>query len=107
MLFRDIITFAETEITVDAYGEMVETAKLGEDDKPIVRRVMADKQGVKRSEFYQADTAGYKPELVFVIRSIEYKGERDLTHDGTVYRIIRHYTKDGEFTELICGKGVR
>ena len=64
--------------------------------------VFCNKKSVRQSEFYQAQAQGYKPELMFVVRSSEYNGEAYFKHEGITYRILRTYDKNGEKTELIC-----
>lgn len=99
MLFNQVITLVAVTETKNEYGDLKK--------KTTTKTVYADRQGVKRSEFYQAQTAGYKPEAVFIIRACEYSDEQQLTHNGTTYHIIRTYTADGELLELICSRGVR
>lgn len=96
MLFRDVIilqgdiTYTENEI-----GDHVETP--GQ-----IRQVFANKKSVRQTEFYQAHATGLKPELMFVVRSIEYNQEPKLSYEGKEYTIIRSYDKNGEITELVC-----
>lgn len=99
MLWRDEITLITVTAGKNAYGEPTETTA--------TKTVRADKQSVRQSEFYQAATAGYKPELVFVIRACEYAGQPQVTYNSKTYDVIRTYTKDDETIELVCGKGVR
>ena len=65
------------------------------------RRVSAQWDGVKRSEFYQAAAIGLKPELIFRIYERCYSNERYLEHKGTRYRIMRTYPLSGERLELV------
>lgn len=94
MLFRDIINLISVTRTQNAIGDIIST--------PTVRQVYANKKSVKRAEFYQAAAVGLKPELMFEIRSVEYQGEKKLSHEGTEYHILRTYTKNDEITELVC-----
>ena len=56
------------------------------------RDVLAGLRSVTRSEFYQAQTAGYKPELVFVLADyLDYADEPRVKHDGKLYRVLRTY----------------
>lgn len=65
------------------------------------REVFANKKSVRSSEFYQSRQAGYTVDVMFDIRSIEYKGEVELKHKSRNHDIIRVYDK-GEHTELMC-----
>lgn len=94
MLFRDIVKLISVTVTENDMGDIIET--------PVEREVFADKQSIRQSEFYQAAATGLRPELMFVIRSIDYEGEPKLKYNGKEYTIIRTYDKDGELTELIC-----
>lgn len=94
MLWRDTIDLVSVTYQQDDNGEWV-----ADETK---RQVMADKQSVRQSEFYQAAMAGLRPEIMFLIRSVEYQGEQQLEYDSRRYNIIRTYDKDGEFTELVC-----
>lgn len=65
-------------------------------------KVYANKIAVKRTEFYQAQAAGFKPEKSFEVRTIEFDEDKH-THakyNGKVYKILRSYEKDSEITEI-------
>ena len=94
MLFREVINLISITIAENDMGDPVET--------PVKRQVFADKKSVRQNEHYQAASVGLKPELMFVIRTIEYEQEPKLEYNSKTYTIIRAYDKDGELTELIC-----
>lgn len=94
MLFRDVVKLISITVTENDMGDIIET--------PVEREVFADKQSIRQSEFYQAAATGLRPELMFVVRSIDYEGEPRLKYSGKEYTIIRTYDKDGELIELIC-----
>jgi SPP1 family predicted phage head-tail adaptor len=94
MLFRDVIELITITPIENDMGDIIET--------PVEREVFADKQSIRQSEFYQAAATGLRPELMFVVRSIDYNQEPKLKHGDKTYTIIRTYDKDGELTELIC-----
>ena len=94
MLFRDVIKLISYTTTENELGDTIEVST--------ERQVFADKQSVRQSEFYQAAATGLRPELMFVVRTIEYNGETRLKYNGKEYSIIRTYDKDGELTELVC-----
>ena len=66
------------------------------------REVLCNDKGVKRSEFYQAQAAGRKPELCVEIMACDYDKENYFEYDGTMYKIIRSYPVKGERIELVC-----
>lgn len=94
MLFNDVVSLISVTYTDNGMGdsESTETKK----------EVFADRQSVRQSEFYQAAATGLKPELMFVIRSIDYSQEPRLEHNGKTYKIYRTYEKDSEMIELVC-----
>jgi len=94
MLFRDVISLITVTTTENELGDTIEVST--------ERQVFADKQSVRQSEFYQAAATGLRPELMFVVRSIDYNQEPKLKHGDKTYTIIRTYDKDGELIELIC-----
>lgn len=94
MLFKDVITLISVNFEENDIGDLIEI--------PVEREVFADKQSIRQSEFYQAAATGLCPEIMFVIRSIDYNQERKLKYNGKEYTIIRTYDKDGELMELIC-----
>lgn len=94
MLFRDVIDLVSVTTTTNDMGDII--------DVETKRQVFADKKSVRQNEFYQAAATGLKPELMFVIRTVEYKQERKLEFNLKTYSIIRTYEKENEFTELVC-----
>ena len=65
-------------------------------------KVYSNKISVKRSEFYQAQAAGFKPEKSFEIRTIEFDEDK-FTHakyNDVIYKILRSYEVDSEKTEI-------
>lgn len=66
------------------------------------REITAEKQPVKRSEFYQGAAVGLKPEVVFEIWQFDYQDERKVIYNNREYRVIRTYEKANERIELTC-----
>ena len=65
-------------------------------------KVYANKKSVKRTEFYQAQAGGFKPEKCFEIKTIEFDEDR-YTHakyNDVIYKILRFYEVDSEITEI-------
>ena len=61
------------------------------------------KVSVKRSEFYQAQAAGFKPEKSFEIRTIEFDEDKHtkVKYKGVTYKILRSYEVNSEITEIV------
>lgn len=65
------------------------------------RDVLGGLRSVSRTEFYQAQTAGYKPELVFVLADyLDYSDEPRVKYDGNLYRVLRTY-RVGQELEIV------
>src|SRR5699024_6491760 len=67
------------------------------------RKVFANRQSVKSSEYYAAKQSGIQLSLIFEIRDIDYEGETKLKYKNEPYEVERSYEK-GEFIELTCKK---
>lgn len=77
--------------------------RLGKPYKKYDRReVFCNEKGVKRSEFYQAQAQGYKPELCVEIKELDYNQESHFEYRDIMYRVIRTYPVKNECLELIC-----
>lgn len=68
------------------------------------RAVFCGLRSVGRTEFYQANATGYKPELVFVLADFyDYNDETLIDYNGQRYRVIRTY-RTGQELELVVTK---
>ena len=94
MLFRDVIKLVSITTSENDMGDTIEVETK--------REVFTDKKSIRQNEFYQAAATGLRPELMFIIRSIEYEQEPKLEYNSKMYNIIRAYDKDSELTELVC-----
>lgn len=64
-------------------------------------------EGVRRTEFYQAQTAGFKPQITVEIPISEYEREEYFEYDGTMYQILRSYPTSAEQLELVLTTEVK
>lgn len=94
MLWRDIGYLCKETEKIDKLGKPY---KVFEN-----REVFCNEKGIKRSEFYQAQAQGYRPELCVEIRAEDYNKEGHFSYNDTLYRIIRTYPVKSECLELIC-----
>ena len=94
MLFREVIDLISITRTQNNVGSWAESETL--------KQVFADKKSIRQSEFYQAQATGLKPELMFIMRSIDYTNETRLKYNNKLYEIIRTHEKNGELIELVC-----
>lgn len=85
----------------DAHGD----PELRED---VFGPVYAEMKSISQSEFYQAQTAGKKPEIRFKITDyMDYQGQKYLVHDDVRYSILRTYRTGNNEMEITCYGGVR
>lgn len=98
-LFKEIISLISVIDSETLSGGFIESKTL--------RQVFANRKSVKQNEFYQAAQAGLKPEIVFVIRSIDYEDEGLLSYNGLEYTIIRTFETKDEMIELVATRTVK
>lgn len=89
-----------------------ETGEADEYSDPVKERVETQRfaalRSIGQSEFYQAATSGFKPEIKFVLQDYaDYDGQPCLRWKNVLYKILRTYrTQTGEI-EIVCYGGVR
>ena len=103
-MYNDVITLVAETITPDTFGDMTATQS--------TREVFAQLRSITQKEFYQAQTAGLKPEVKFLLADyLDYRGEIIVRYTPyelgkeLEYAVIRTY-RDGNGLEIICAKGV-
>ena len=80
----------EGETTLDEYLNEVQT--------PTEREVFCRISSAVRNEFYQAATAGLRPEWTVRLSDFaEYQGEKKVRYNGEVYAVLRTYRDGGSF----------
>lgn len=101
-MMNDIIKLITTTVstTVNSQG-----------DYPVTRtdrQIFAAVKSIGTKEFYEAATAGMKPEIKFVIQDyLDYEGEKELAFNGFRYQILRTYRMQSNQLEITAGGGVR
>lgn len=66
--------------------------------------VWADRKSVTRQEYYQAQQAGMKADVVFVVNTLDY-AEQSMVRVGQVYYdVTRTYQTELDKIELTCTK---
>lgn len=102
-MYNEILTLIDKSISstqTDEYGNplIVETTK------EIFCRVLS----VGMKEFYQAQTAGVKPELKADIEDyLDYDGQQEVIINDTRYKVLRTYRTLSNGLELTLYGGVR
>ena len=65
------------------------------------RTVMCTVESVRRSEYYSASNAGFRPEFVFKLALAEdYQNERLVKFHGQKFRVVRTYRTEDEGIEI-------
>lgn len=88
---NELLTFIQRTLDTDGYTVIGETR----------RDVFCRLASIGQSEFYQAQAAGLRPELKFILAdNLDYEGEYLCLYKGTYYRVIRTYCA-GQELEII------
>jgi SPP1 family predicted phage head-tail adaptor len=95
MLWNEVITLVKLTNSRDSVYGGVEQASTQ-------RTVFANRLSVGRTEFYMAMQTGFRPEVIFEIRAVDYDYDAQVIHNGRTYDIIRAYSKNNEVLELVC-----
>lgn len=64
--------------------------------------ILAKMKSASQSEFYQASSQGFKPEVVFELYKIQYNQEPYIEHEGIRYSVIRTYSNTLDKLEIVC-----
>ena len=92
MIRADVITL----ITENRTGHGVHEAVTDTE-----RTVMCSVESVRRSEYYNAANAGYRPEYVFKLALAEdYQNERLVKFHGQRFRVVRTYPTEDDGIEI-------
>lgn len=100
-MYNDVITLRSYKKTeeIDKYGEAIL--------EPVDRQIFAEVKSVGMKEFYQAQSLGFKPEIVFEIADyLDYNREAEVIYEDYVYKILRTYRKTTNALEITCYGGV-
>ena len=91
---NDVLTLIKRRHTTDANGDptIEETS----------RDVFCGVRSISQSEFYQAQTSDFRPELKFVLADyLDYNDETVVEHNGQRYRVLRTF-RAGQELELVA-----
>lgn len=89
-MYNEVITFKKRTILADGT------------QKTVSRKVFCRITSIGTSEFYQAYSAGLKPDIKFILADyLLYKDEDRLTYKGADYQVLRAY-RNGSELELTC-----
>ena len=96
-MYNDVAILTEkvySTTTTDEYGDPVVSENTSE--------VFVGVKSVNRAEFYTAQTAGFDPQIVFMLSDyLDYNDQNYIRYNGVLYKVIRTYRKGVEL-ELVC-----
>lgn len=70
--------------------------------------IFARIRSIGQSEFYQAQTNEFKPEIKFIIPDyLDYGGQEYLIHEHVRYKILRTFRNEQNEMEITCYGGIR
>lgn len=100
MEYSEIIYLINETTTEDEIGNTISSSST-----PI--KCYAKKQSVRTNEFYSALNVGLTPSCEFVIKRLNYNGEKEITWNGDKYSIIRTTDPKNKFDiVLVCAKKI-
>ena len=91
---------------------LVDNGNVDEYGDPIKNEVRAQRfarfKSITQSEFYQAQTAGLKPELKLELPDyLDYADQTEVAYNGCLYKVLRTYRTMSNSIELTLYGGVR
>lgn len=95
-------------ISLDDYCDLIsiisgEKDSLGQPkiiEKPFM--VFCSKLSITRAEFNAAGNLGFKPDMMLIVDSDSYDGEKLLDYRGKKFSIYKTFQRIDGFTELYC-----
>lgn len=93
-MFSEIVELISIVKTTNEIGDSIKTKTK--------RQVFCKEMSVGQNEFYQAQTAGFKPTLKLELYIFEYNNEQLVEYQGREYSVLRTYKKNSERIELTC-----
>lgn len=94
MRMEYLITLRSTTTAPDANGVATATN--------VDTSVYADKKSVKRTEFYAAQSAGVRADVVFIVNADDYTDQMIVVDGSTTYKVSRAYQIGQGRVELTC-----
>lgn len=67
--------------------------------------VFCDVKSISSKEFYNGNNLGFKPEMIFIVRTQEYSDHDKVRYNSKIYEIVRVYV-NGDFIELTVAGSV-
>lgn len=99
-MFNEIITLVSAgTTTTNIYGDVITTEATAD--------IFAELKSIGQTEFWQAQAAGFKPELKFVIQDYrDYDNQKIIEYDDVRYTVLRTYKTQSDQLEIVVKRGV-
>lgn len=101
-MYNEVVYLVSTEASteLDEYGDVVASETYS--------RRFAKFKSISQSEFYQAQTAGVKPEIkVELADYLDYEDQQEVIYNDVRYKVLRTYRTVTNGIELTLYGGVR
>lgn len=92
-------------ISLDDVCFLISTSKstlAGKHDNDDVYQCFCSKLSISRQEFFNAGQLGFKPQILIVVNSDEYDGQKTIEYDKKRYAIYKCFQRSDGYTELYC-----
>ena len=100
MEYTEIIYLQSQELVKDDIGNTIPSSITS-------KKCYAKKQSVKTNEFYNATMTGLTPSCEFVVKRLNYNGEKELIWNNTMFEVIRTVDPKNKFDiVLVCAKKI-
>ncbi len=100
MEYSEIIYLQNQELIEDDIGNSIPSSTTS-------TKCYAKKQSVRTNEFYNATMTGLTPSCEFVVKRLNYNGEKELLWNNTLFEIIRTIDPKNKFDiVLVCAKKI-
>lgn len=100
MEYTEIIYLQNQVLVEDDIGNSIPSSSTS-------TKCYAKKQSVRTNEFYNATMTGLTPSCEFVVKRLNYNGEKELIWNNTLFEIIRTIDPKNKFDiVLVCAKKI-
>lgn len=100
MEYTEIIYLQTQIIEEDDIGNSISSSTTS-------KKCYAKKQSVRTNEFYNATMTGLTPSCEFVVKRLNYNGEKELKWNDELFEIIRTIDPKNKFDiVLVCAKKI-
>ena len=98
-MYNEAIKFCDYKpgMSLDEHGDPIE-------ERILSGLIFAEKRSIGQTEFYQAQTSDYKPEIKFVIPDyLDYSGQAFIIYNDMRYKILKTFQQPGaNELEITC-----